>query len=303
MSNYDITNQLLINSKDLRTGPFIIDNRFYNMHIRQSDTSNQTLTGFRQTHLNLGINKFVRLNTVADISLQKSSNIIIKEDRQYLRVIGFDYMGSQEFGKDFLNEKVKEINQMLPPGFSTSDKNSSVTSSQIRSSFLYIFCLIAIIYSISALMFENLIIPIYIIITIVFSFTGIFALFVLGDFYFDQGGYAAFLMTGGFVANAAIFIVFDCKKAIKGDEERSFKIVLLTAIQKRFKTIFLTTISTCCGLIPFVIEGQNEVFWYSLAVGTIGGLMFSMVALFFLFPSLLIGNERQLIKGNKQLFT
>lgn len=303
LSNYDITNQLLINSKDLRTGPFIIDNRFYNMHIRQSDTSNQTLTGFRQTHLNLGINKFVRLNTVADISLQKSSNIIIKEDRQYLRVIGFDYMGSQEFGKDFLNEKVKEINQMLPPGFSTSDKNSSVTSSQIRSSFLYIFCLIAIIYFISALMFENLIIPIYIIITIVFSFTGIFALFVLGDFYFDQGGYAAFLMTGGFVANAAIFIVFDCKKAIKGDEERSFKIVLLTAIQKRFKTIFLTTISTCCGLIPFVIEGQNEVFWYSLAVGTIGGLMFSMVALFFLFPSLLIGNERQLIKGNKQLFT
>ena len=41
------------------------------------------------------------------------------------------------------------------------------------------------------------------------------------------------------------------------------------------------------GLIPFIIEGQNEIFWFSLAIGTIGGLIFSMVGVFWVLPVLL----------------
>jgi multidrug efflux pump subunit AcrB len=32
------------------------------------------------------------------------------------------------------------------------------------------------------------------------------------------------------------------------------------------------------------MEGENEVFWFALAIGTIGGLVFSMVAVFVCLP-------------------
>jgi multidrug efflux pump subunit AcrB len=51
--------------------------------------------------------------------------------------------------------------------------------------------------------------------------------------------------------------------------------------------ILLTVLSTCFGLVPFLIEGQNEIFWFSLAIGTIGGLVFSMVGVFWILPVLM----------------
>jgi multidrug efflux pump subunit AcrB len=32
------------------------------------------------------------------------------------------------------------------------------------------------------------------------------------------------------------------------------------------------------------MEGQSEIFWFSLAIGTIGGLVFSMVGVFLALP-------------------
>lgn len=41
------------------------------------------------------------------------------------------------------------------------------------------------------------------------------------------------------------------------------------------------------GLKDFLMEGQNEVFWFSLAIGTVGGLVFSLVGVFWVLPVLL----------------
>lgn len=50
------------------------------------------------------------------------------------------------------------------------------------------------------------------------------------------------------------------------------------------KPIVLTIASTCLGLLPFMIGGQNEVFWFALAVGTTGGLLFSIFVVFIVLP-------------------
>lgn len=128
----------------------------------------------------------------------------------------------------------------------------------------------------------------FVILTIISSFTGLFIIFVTGDFYFDQGGYVALILTGGFVANSSIFIISDCKNIITVASKSSSDINdLISAVLIRSRTILLTTISTCCGLIPFLMEGQNEVFWFSFALGTIGGLCFSIISLFLILPVLI----------------
>jgi multidrug efflux pump subunit AcrB len=48
--------------------------------------------------------------------------------------------------------------------------------------------------------------------------------------------------------------------------------------------IILTTLSTIVGFIPFLIYGQNEAFWFALATGTIGGLLMSILVIFFYLP-------------------
>ena len=112
------------------------------------------------------------------------------------------------------------------------------------------------------------------------SFIGLFLTFAVFDFYFDQGGYAAFILLGGLTVNAAIFIVYDLNNLKNGSYNRK----VVKAVLGKSKPIFLTIASTCFGLTPFLLEGQNEVFWFSLAAGTIGGLIFSLVAVFFVLP-------------------
>ena len=143
-----------------------------------------------------------------------------------------------------------------------------------------ILVLVVGIFFICSVLFENLKQPFFIIIIIPFSVIGLFLIFSLFDFYFDQGGYAAFVMLGGLAVNAAIFIVNDLNNRSIGLYNRN----ILKAVAGKAVPIMLTILSTCFGLIPFIIEGQNEVFWFSLAIGTIGGLVFSIIGVFVALP-------------------
>jgi multidrug efflux pump subunit AcrB len=86
--------------------------------------------------------------------------------------------------------------------------------------------------------------------------------------------------SGGLAVNAAIFIVND----LNNRQGQSYNRQVIKAAAGKATPILLTVLSTCFGLIPFVMEGQNEIFWFSLAIGTIGGLAFSMVGVFLALP-------------------
>ena len=66
------------------------------------------------------------------------------------------------------------------------------------------------------------------------------------------------------------------------------------AINAKIRPISLTIISTILGFMPFLIGRYREAFWYPLAVGTIGGLIFSFVALIILLPLFMnvVGKKR-----------
>ena len=58
----------------------------------------------------------------------------------------------------------------------------------------------------------------------------------------------------------------------------------LKAYNQKIIAITLTILSTVLGLIPFVLGGQKEVFWFAFAVGAMGGLIFSLVAIIVFLP-------------------
>ena len=60
------------------------------------------------------------------------------------------------------------------------------------------------------------------------------------------------------------------------------------AYTNKIAPIALSVLSTVLGMIPFLLQGDAEVFWFALAAGTMGGLSFSLVVLTLLTPLFLL---------------
>jgi multidrug efflux pump subunit AcrB len=62
----------------------------------------------------------------------------------------------------------------------------------------------------------------------------------------------------------------------------------LKAFNSKIVPILLTVLSTALGLVPFLLDNRLDAFWRSLVTGTIGGLLFSVVAIYFFLPLFLL---------------
>lgn len=280
-NQYEIVNALQDMSLHEEPSMFmeVADER-YGMVVREKQSSGFSRFDLENSSLITGEDRIVKVSGVGSLEKEFTTNALHKEDRQYIRLVSFDYMGSAKFGGEYLDEVLDEMNAIMPIGYSVSKQTYSWNYDQAKRQYGLLLVLIAGIFVICSILFENFKQPLYIIFIIPVSFIGLFLIFSLFDFYFDQGGYAAFVMLGGLAVNAAIFIVND----LNNRQMKNYNRDVLKAVAGKATPILLTILSTCFGLIPFVMEGQNEIFWFSLAIGTIGGLVFSMVGVFLVLP-------------------
>jgi len=229
----------------------------------------------------------IDLNPFAFLSLSETSSTIHKEDRQYIRVLAYDYYGSHKFGDEYLENVLKEIKKELPPGYSAKSGSWTWDWEKAKRHYGLVLLMIVCVFLLCSIIFENFLKPFLIISTIPISFIGIFLTFSTFGFYFDQGGYAAFLMLGGLAVNGSIHALHGSKNFVGN----AFNRCLLKSFTQKVKPILLSVLSTCLGLLPFTLGGQKEVFWFSFAVGTIGGLIFSLFSIFVVLPALAYRRE------------
>ncbi len=225
--------------------------------------------------------KRIPTGVLSNLELTNTINAIYKENRSYVRILSFEYYGSSRFGSKYLEEILEQYETTKPLGYSAEKQSYSWGLKDAKKQYSLLLLLIVAIFFICSILFESFRLPFYILLLVPLSFIGLFLTFGWFEFYFDQGGYAAFVMLGGLTVNAGIYILYDFKQR-KIQNTRSF----IKSVSSKAAPILLTIFSTCFGLIPFIINGQNEVFWFSLAAGTIGGLLFSMLGVFFFFPLL-----------------
>ena len=63
------------------------------------------------------------------------------------------------------------------------------------------------------------------------------------------------------------------------------------AYTNKITPILLTLGSTLLGLLPFLLAGPGEVFWFALAAGASGGLLFSIIVITLISPLVLISGK------------
>ncbi|WP_373492653.1 efflux RND transporter permease subunit, partial [Aquiflexum sp.] len=280
-NQYQVINALNDVSKPSNPSTYLtLDEKNYGVVVRELESHKYSKFDLEENSLISGENKIFKVSNFGTLNKETTTNALHKEDRQYIRLVAFEYMGSAKFGNEYLDEVLEEMKANMPIGYTASKQTWSWNWEKAKRQYSLILVLIVGIFFITSVLFENLKQPFYIIVIIPISFIGLFLVFSLFDFYFDQGGYAAFVMLGGLAVNAAIFIVNDLNNRKVGLYNRN----VLKAVAGKAVPIMLTILSTCFGLIPFIMEGQNEIFWFSLAIGTIGGLIFSIVGVFLGLP-------------------
>ncbi|MFC0878289.1 efflux RND transporter permease subunit [Saccharicrinis sp. FJH2] len=206
------------------------------------------------------------------------------------------------------------------------------TEKETGKRFYLIILIMAIIYVICAVLLESLLQPIAVVLMIPLTFIGVFLVFWLFKLPFSDGGYASLLLLSGLTVNSSLYILNDFNNLKKDKPQLAdipgyynrppmnyqqykskkwFIRLLIGGKQKGVKRgtvrfyimafnhkiipIILTIFSTVLGFVPFLLGGKQDPFWFSLAAGTMGGLVFSIFALYIYLPLF--------IKMNRKKFT
>jgi len=220
---------------------------------------------------------------VAGLEKRIAAQALHKEDQQYLRLVSFEYLGSPRFGSKHLEACLDTLRAGLPLGF-TAERRSYSRDKQAKELTALMGLAVLLIFFICALLFESLRQAFNIVLLIPISCIGIFLTFYWFDVRLDQGGYTSFLLVTGLAVNGLILVVNEFNYLRKRHKDWREARLYAMAFRLKFLPIILTVISTAAGLLPFLLGGRNEVFWYALAAGTIGGLVFSLVVITVISP-------------------
>lgn len=227
------------------------------------------------------------LAEVGSLVKRHSGLDIRKVNQSYSLNVCFDFVGSYEMSRQYILSAVAYMNdEVLPLGFHAGDSDAGWFDEHKERYAWLILLIVLVIYVMLSMAFESLRYPFAVILMIPVSFIGLFLVFGVTDFAFDQGGFAAFVMLCGVTVNAGIYLVNSWQSRRKRYKD-SLK-AYIRAYNHKIKPIMLTILSTVLGLLPFLTDGPSEVFWFDFAAGTIGGMLFSVIALLLILPAFLL---------------
>lgn len=228
-----------------------------------------------------------RLEDVGRVSEDHTFESITKSNQEYEVLVQYDFIGDYMLSNKVKERITKEINQGMPVGFRVKDGNEWGRSfwegaGGIDTRIWYILLVITIIYFICAVLLESLRQALVVITIAPISFIGCFLGFYFFGLQFNEGGLAAFIMMCGLSVNAILYIINDYNNRVKAGNPRGLQ-TYLKAWNAKITPILLTIVSTMLGFIPFLI-GEVSDFWFSLAIGTMSGLGFSLIVLITVLP-------------------
>lgn len=228
--------------------------------------------------------KNLRFSDIGQIEKRNSGNDIYRKNQQYSLVVAYDFVGPYELANKVKEREIERLNKaVLPIGYKASLSEYDYWGRESQNIWLLVL-IISIIYFICAVLFESLRSPLIIIGLIPVSFIGVFLIFAITGYRFDQGGFASLVMLSGIVVNAGIYILNEYKGQLAVKKYPNPYTFYIRAFNHKIVPILLTVLSTVLGLIPFLMDGESEVFWFAFALGTMGGLAFSLIALTLFMP-------------------
>ncbi|MCX6326528.1 MAG: efflux RND transporter permease subunit, partial [Bacteroidia bacterium] len=117
-----------------------------------------------------------KFNVFSTIQKETTSPVISKTNQQYQVYLQFDYIGSDQFARKYIDEKVNNFKPLVPLGYTVSSGNTGIYrwGKQDKNQYWLLLLIVVMIFFICSVLFESLLQPFAVILTIPVAYIGIF---------------------------------------------------------------------------------------------------------------------------------
>ncbi|MDH6343631.1 multidrug efflux pump subunit AcrB [Parabacteroides sp. PFB2-12] len=286
--------------KDIATGSVIVDNETERLKLNSRQSREFDIWNMQYVP-QLVNGKYYKLAELAEVEKGQMPQQVAKVNQQYRLCLQYEYIGASNQGTRIQERTLKEFNADLPMGYTAEREGYSYSwGKKDNKQYLLLLLIIVIIFFTTSILFNSFKQPLAVIFVIPISYIGVFLTFYWFKLNFDQGGFASFVLLCGITVNASIYIINEYNQLRERHPQMSSLRLYLKAWNAKVTPIFLTVVSTVLGFIPFMVGSTKEAFWFPLAAGTIGGLIMSVIAIFFFLPIFSLNKKVAGVKVKKK---
>jgi len=255
----------------------------YDVIVRYKESARNSITEMQNIGVTTPSGQVIRLSEIAEIREYWSPpNIERKRKERIVTVSVTPY-------KRALNLIVADIQKELdsltiPQGVMVeiSGAFEDMSESFMDIGLLMVISLL-LVYLVMASQFESLKMPVIIMLSIPFAFSGVaIALFLTGTNLSLIAAIGAIMLIGIVVKNAIVLVDFINLTRDRGVE--LYQAVLVSG-RSRLRPVLMTSLTTILAMLPLAINpGEGSEMWQPMGIAVIGGLVFSTIVTMVLVP-------------------
>ncbi|MEM9220830.1 MAG: efflux RND transporter permease subunit [Pseudomonadota bacterium] len=240
--------------------------------------------------------RILPVSALADVSITAGPTEI--RHRERLRTITLEVRPSNDMALESALELLEDevvatlVAEGIPPGvrFSMTGTADELTETWDALQLNLLFALI-VVYLVMAVLFESFLLPLVIMISVpVAAAGGVGGLALLNTLQqqpLDMLTLLGFVILVGIVVNNAILIVHQALYHFR-EEGMASRDAILEAVNNRIRPIFMSTLTSVCGMLPLVlIPGAGSELYRGLGSVVVGGLAVSAVLTLLVVPPLM----------------
>jgi HAE1 family hydrophobic/amphiphilic exporter-1 len=255
----------------------------YNVIIRFKEEYRNSITDLEQILLQTATGKTVRLGDVGQVKEYWSPPNIERQRRERIvKVSATPYkvaLGDLAANIQAEIDKMNVPNEvMIEVGGAYEDQMDS-----FKDLGLLLLLSLVLVYIVMASQFESLKMPLIIMMSIPFAFTGvILALLITGTNLSVIAALGAIMLVGIVVKNAIVLVDY-----INLMRERGMDLdqAIVESGKSRLRPVLMTALTTILGMLPLALStGEGSEIWSPMGISVIGGLLFSTVITMIIVP-------------------
>ena len=263
------------------------------LEVKMEGSREVDLVRLRETLIDTPTGQPIRLGELVSINSTDVLARILREDQQYQRTVAYEFRGPQKLG-DLVHDAVIDATEVAP-GYTVKKSDTWRWSDEERSQiYMVLGVSILLIYMVTAALFESLLLPLCVLLTVPMALIGVFLIFFYTDASFTREAYIGVIMMGGIVVNNAILLVDHVGRVRQAGDLPLFEAILKGTLE-RVRPILMTTATTVIGLLPLVLfsESANSNIWNAFTYALIGGLTSSTFLVLTVTPALYLLFQRR----------
>jgi len=244
------------------------------VRVRYKEEDRETLDKLKGFYVPTASGGVVPLSSVTEVRELASAERIFRSNKRTTRYLTLELVdGEEESARERLRALQAGID--LPEGIRFGEQRGQGPDEELEAMKFALLLSVVFIYLLMGFLFESFMLPLSIIFSILLAPIGVSWIHLLYGLNIDfLGVVGCVLLVGVVVNNGIVLIDYVNRLRRQGMERRE---AMLTATDRRFRPIMMTTMTTICGLVPVTMSGTSSIglSYTSFGLTLIGGLISS----------------------------